>query len=56
MKKVKMTMEFIVPDDKVYLFKDELRKKMHKFLRSHATEVHALDLESNTVENKRGKR
>ena len=45
MKKLKLTMEFEVPDSKVDLFTLELRKKMHKYLAAHATKVTALDVE-----------
>ena len=50
MKKLKMTMEFLVEDSKVDLFSKELRKKMHKFLSAHSTEVNALDVEVNTID------
>ena len=45
MKNLKLTMQFHVEDSKVDLFTKELRKKMHKFLTAHATEVNALDVE-----------
>lgn len=49
MKSLKMTMEFIVPDDKVTLFSKELKAKMHKFLASHATKVTAVDTEVKSI-------
>lgn len=45
MKSLKMNLEFEVEDSKVKLFKEELIKKMHKFLAAHAVKVTAVDIE-----------
>lgn len=49
MKKLKMTMEFEVPDTKVTLFTKELTHRMHKFLATNSTKVTAVDTEVTTI-------